>query len=489
MQIEHQNQPSLLTNSARIIKWLAGWLPNNLALHLSERKVLLGVVDLVLLVGVLLVRLILTLRIKPEWGDVAQHWHWLAIFAIIWLPIATAVGCYDLRVAAAPFPSTFRIVQAYLLASGLYLLIPHISAPLFDARIAWFGQVVCSLVLVGGWRLSYSRLVAQPIFRRRVLIVGAGAAGQTLAATVREHARSDFEIVGFVDDDPAKLGSVLAGCRVLGDSTELPSIASQAQASDVVLAITHEMRPTLFSALLACQEQGHPVYTMPLLYEQLTGRVPVQHLARDWWAAWSDKTSASLSVYRILKRPVDILVSLVALGCLLALTPFVALAIRLDSRGPIFYQQVRSGCNGHPFQVAKFRTMRTDAEADGQARWSAQDDPRITRVGRWLRRTRIDELPQFLNILRGEMSLIGPRPERPEFVEQLSETLPFYRARHMVRPGLTGWAQVCYRYGNSVDDSLVKLEYDLFYIKHEGPYLDLLILLKTVGVVARLEGF
>lgn len=456
--------------------------------HLSERKMLLGTVDLLLLCGVLLLRLILTDRVEPMAADVLRHWPWFAIFSALWLPVATAVGCYDLRVAAAPFTSSFRIVQAYLLASGLYLLIPRLAAPLYEARLAWFGYGLLSVLLVVGWRLAYARLVAQPTFRRRLLIVGAGAAGQTVAETVQEHAGRDVEIVGFVDDDPAKHQSEVAGRRVLGGAVELPALAARHQATDIVLAITHDLRPALFDALLHCQEQGHTVSTMPLLYELLTGRVAVQHLARDWWTTWSGRSPAFRNIYHLLKRLADILIALPVLVLLALLTPLIALAIRLDSPGPIFYDQERVGHNGSRFHLRKFRTMVTDAEADGRARWSSRDDPRITRVGRWLRRTRLDELPQFLNIVRGEMTLIGPRPERPSFVEALGDAIPFYRARHIVRPGLTGWAQVSYRYGNSVDDALMKLEYDLFYIKHEGPYLDLLILLKTVGVVVRLEG-
>jgi exopolysaccharide biosynthesis polyprenyl glycosylphosphotransferase len=197
---------------------------------------------------------------------------------------------------------------------------------------------------------------------------------------------------------------------------------------------------------------------------------------------------SAFSPFMLLKRLADIFVSTLGLTFLLALLPFVALAIYLESPGPIFYFQERVGRAGQTFQLVKLRSMVPQAEQDGQPRWAGKNDERVTRVGRFLRRTRLDELPQFVNVLRGEMSLIGPRPERPGFVAELQKRIPFYRSRLAVRPGLTGWAQINYHYGSSVDDALVKLQYDLYYIKHKSLYLDLLILLKTIGVVLSFQG-
>jgi lipopolysaccharide/colanic/teichoic acid biosynthesis glycosyltransferase len=189
-----------------------------------------------------------------------------------------------------------------------------------------------------------------------------------------------------------------------------------------------------------------------------------------------------------LQRLTDILFSLVGLICLLPFLPLVALIIYLDSPGPVFYSQIRAGHTGYPFRVYKFRSMIPDAETKGQAIWAKKDDDRITRFGKFMRRTRLDELPQLWNVLRGDMSVIGPRPERPEFIAELEKAIPFYNVRHLIRPGLTGWAQVKYRYGNTKEDALIKLQYDLYYIKHRSPFLNLAILWRTIGVVLRFQG-
>jgi exopolysaccharide biosynthesis polyprenyl glycosylphosphotransferase len=258
----------------------------------------------------------------------------------------------------------------------------------------------------------------------------------------------------------------------------------------VVLAITHRhtISETALAALLSCWEQGVPVCTMPDLYERLLGRIPVEHIGRNLASVLRADEGSTVRVYRAVKRAADVALGAAGLGLGGLAVPFVALANALFSPGPLFYRQTRVGRAGHHFTITKFRTMQPDAENGTGAVWSSLNDPRITPVGRWLRRIRLDELPQSLNVLRGDMSLVGPRPERPEFVDALAAEIPFYRARHAVRPGLTGWAQVRYGYGNSVADARLKLEYDLYYVRHAGFYLDLVILLKTIAVVLGFRG-
>ena len=227
---------------------------------------------------------------------------------------------------------------------------------------------------------------------------------------------------------------------------------------------------------------------MPAVYEEVLGRVPVEHLGQKWFLAplW---TNGNLpTVYRAAKRLMDVVLALMGLGILLALLPLIAVANRLGSRGPLFYSHERVGKGGQIFRIFKLRSMIPDAEQDGEAIWATADDPRITSVGRLLRRTRMDELPQLLNVLKGEMSIVGPRPERPQFVEDLQKQIPFYRTRLSVKPGLTGWAQIKYPYGNSVQDALAKLQYDLYYIKRRSLFLDLLIMLRTVKVILTFRG-
>jgi len=244
----------------------------------------------------------------------------------------------------------------------------------------------------------------------------------------------------------------------------------------------------MFQAIMDCNERGIQITPMPILYEQMTGRVAVEHVGDNWLVVLPVNGVSVFSPFMLFKRLADVIVSVLGLVLLSVVLPFVALAIYLESPGPIFYAQERVGRAGRIFRLIKLRSMVPSAEQDGQPRWARRNDERVTRVGRFLRRTRLDELPQFLNVLRGEMSLIGPRPERPEFVAELQKRIPFYRSRLAVRPGLTGWAQVNYPYGSSVEDALIKLQYDLYYIKHQSFYLDLLILLKTIGVVLSFQG-
>jgi sugar transferase (PEP-CTERM system associated) len=238
--------------------------------------------------------------------------------------------------------------------------------------------------------------------------------------------------------------------------------------------------------LLECRLAGIPVQTMETFYEKLRGRVPVDALKGSWLVYGNGFRQSSLRTFE--KRAVDIAASLVLLALGLPIMALAAIAIVLESGFPVFYRQERVGRGGVTFTVWKFRSMRTDAEADGQPRWAVKGDSRVTRVGRFMRKTRIDEMPQLFNVLKGDMSLVGPRPERPTFVADLTKEIPFYNARHSVKPGVTGWAQVRYTYGASVEDAKKKLEYDLYYVKNHSLVLDLLILLETVRVVLFQEG-
>jgi exopolysaccharide biosynthesis polyprenyl glycosylphosphotransferase len=242
------------------------------------------------------------------------------------------------------------------------------------------------------------------------------------------------------------------------------------------------------AALMDCHERGVSVTPMALLYERITGKVAVEHIGDEWYLALPVQQSGTITLYRFIKRVMDLCGGFLLSLIFLAVLPFVAAAIKLDSRGPVFYFQERVGLHGRPFRVRKFRSMVQDAEGDGQARWAVKGDSRVTRVGALLRKTRLDELPQVLNVISGEMSLVGPRPERQQFIEQLQQQIPFYRARLAAKPGLTGWAQVSYGYGATVEDALIKLQYDLYYIKYPSPWFDLTIMLRTIGVVLRMKG-
>jgi exopolysaccharide biosynthesis polyprenyl glycosylphosphotransferase len=227
---------------------------------------------------------------------------------------------------------------------------------------------------------------------------------------------------------------------------------------------------------------------MPNLYERLFRCVPIQYVDPDWALSMLQGQPVFMRLQLACKRLLDLVLATVGLVVSAPFLLLVALAIRLDSSGPVFYRQIRSGRAGKPFTIVKFRTMIENAEQDGRARWATKDDDRITRVGRFLRKTRLDELPQLVNVLRGEMSIVGPRPERPEFIGMLEQEVPFYRTRLMAKPGLTGWAQVQYSYGSSVLDALIKLQYDFYYINHWSLWLDLYIIYRTIGVALRFKG-
>jgi exopolysaccharide biosynthesis polyprenyl glycosylphosphotransferase len=280
----------------------------------------------------------------------------------------------------------------------------------------------------------------------------------------------------------------LQGFPVLGSSDKLLSFIDAYHISDIVVAINGEIQGTTFQTILDAQERGVEVSRMPTLYEEMTGRVPVHHLESDWIIrSFVDEVRVS-GFYDLAKRMLDTLGGLAGMIILLFFYPFIALAILIDSGLPIMYTQTRLGKGATKFTIYKFRTMRQDAESGGEAKLAEKDDPRVTRVGDFLRKTRLDEFPQFLNVLRGEMSLVGPRAERPELVDAFQKQVPFYRARLLVKPGLTGWAQINYGYFATVTEMSVKLEYDLYYIKHRTLAMDFQIILRTIGTVLRRTG-
>lgn len=323
------------------------------------------------------------------------------------------------------------------------------------------------------------------MMNERLVIVGTGWAGKTIASTVIE--RKPNDIIGFVDDSVEDKHIVVINANggvpvpVLGHSRNLLEIVRRENADAIVVAITQNREDHLLAQLVKCHEDGIPVYEMPELYSRLTKKIPVQHINHHWIVP--KLTAPAHDFYTLYHDATNYLLSLTGLTIVfMPLFPIIALAIKIDSKGPIFIRQVRVGKKGKPFTLLKFRTMRHDAE-DGKPIWAKEKDSRITRIGRFLRKYRLDELPQFLNVLKRDMALIGPRPERPEFVEDLTEAIPFYAYRHLVRPGITGWAQVNYRYGSTVQDALEKLQYDLYWIENRSFWLDLKVILKSIKVM------
>lgn len=365
------------------------------------------------------------------------------------------------------------ILVAYLalfFASGREVL-PRLMAMYFiwnAALLSYAGR------LISGW------IIARQGRARRVLVVGEGSAIDSALEILKRPTFADIQIAGVV-------GAHASGESItLSSGRDLLRVAEQREATDLVVATAGDVAPAIAEGALLCQVQGMEVAALSDLYEHSFRRVPVQHLGPSWVLANLVGT-AHLAEPSVAKRLLDLTAGILVLIVTLAVGPFIAAAIVLDSGRPIFYRQIRLGRGGREFWITKFRTMHRDAEREGP-QWSSKGDPRATPVGRFLRRTRLDELPNIWCVLRGDMSMVGPRPERPAFVEMLEAAVPLYRARLAVSPGLTGWAQVNHTYTDSVEDAVVKLEYDLYYVKHRSLMFDISILGRTARTMFWLKG-
>jgi len=411
---------------------------------------------------------------------------WFYFLPVLWILLLS--GMYDLRKANKVLDTFSGIAMSTLLSGTVYLFIFFLATPKtlprFGVAVFFIGSAIITLI----WRLLYIQIFTAPAFMRRVLIVGAGNAGMTLVNIVKDNYPPPFFLVGLIDDDREKIGKEILGYHILGGSSDLLKIIDEKEVSDVIFAITGKMNPEMLDALLAAEENGIEITTLPVMYEEIMGRVPIFLLESDWvLRSFVDQSHIS-RFYEIGKRALDIFGGLIGITFLIILLPFISFSILISGRGPIFYRQVRLGKNGKEYKIIKFRSMNIDAEVDGKAKPAEENDERITSIGRLLRKSHLDELPQFINILKGDMSLVGPRSERPMIINDLQNEIPFYRARLFVKPGLTGWAQVNFGYASSIEENAIKLEYDLYYIKHRNLTLEISILFQTFGAVIGLRG-
>jgi sugar transferase (PEP-CTERM system associated) len=387
---------------------------------------------------------------------------------------------YDLSVVRPRGEQFLCLAQALgagcLVLGFLYYLIPGLlvgRGVLFIALI--LTTAVISTLRIGldwAWRLT--------AVEQRVLILGDGEIAMTTARELERRVDLNFRIAGFVTSDLTQRNELLRH-PVLGDKGDLPAIVRDQRISKIIVALD-DLRGALPTRdLVQLRVQGIEIEDAHSALASLTGRVWLRTVRPSWFVF--SKGFQRSKTTMLLKRIIDLAFGLFGIVLFSPIIALIAVAIRLDSKGPALYRQARVGVTGKVFNLLKFRSMRLDAEDASGAVWSQHDDPRITRLGRFLRKYRLDELPQFLNVLRGEMSFVGPRPERPCFVDQLREKIPFYDERHSVRPGITGWAQVEYKYGASIEDAFHKLEYDLFYLKHLSIVFDIAIVFRTVRVV------
>jgi sugar transferase (PEP-CTERM system associated) len=388
---------------------------------------------------------------------------------------------YDFVVMHDRRELVLRLVQALGLAwIGLALCFYALPGLMLGRGISLIALPL-ALALMVSWRVSIHWFLGHPNFGERILIVGAGNLAVEVAREVLDRPDAGYRVVGFVGKDAELLGKSLINPRVIGITSDLDEIVERENVDRIIVAMgerrgqlpTQELLQLSLAGRVAIEEGAS-------FYERITGRVSLDMIRPSWLIFSGRGRQARISA--VTRSVVHRLVALVGAIVCLPLALLTAVLIRLDSRGPVFYKQERVGKGGREFTLVKFRSMRTDAEADGPV-WAAKTDSRITRVGKIIRKSRIDEIPQFWNILRGDMNFVGPRPERPHFVSQLAQEIPYYHQRHLIAPGLTGWAQIKYPYGASIEDARQKLQYDLFYIKNQSLILDAIIMFETVKII------
>ncbi len=388
---------------------------------------------------------------------------------------------YGVRLANQPRDWVIKFIQSLATAAILLSVLYYLFPSLIIGRGIFVITLLLLPVAVVGWRLLYDRLSRMGPLRDRVLIIGSGPLARRIGSEILQNHRASYEVVGFIDEDPKRVGESVVNPKIIGDYAALSEIVSQQDINRVVVALPDRRGKLPVDALLQCKFQGTLIHDGVNFYERLVGKIVVDNLRPSWFIFSSGFNQFRLT--RITKRFFDIVIALLALLASLPLFFIIAPLIRWTSPGPVFFRQERVGEDAKVFTLIKFRSMRVDAEAETGPVWAQHQDDRTTAVGRFLRKSRMDELPQLINVLRGDMSFVGPRPERPFFVEQLHKEIPYYSLRHEVKPGITGWAQIKYSYGATKEDALEKLQYDLFYIKHLSLWLDLAIIFETIRVV------
>jgi len=443
--------------------------------YVSVMLIVVGTVDLAIMLG----GVVLARGVGWWLGEGALLPKMLS-FAGIMLFALYLADLYDLSLNFGRRELVARLMIALsagaIVAAAMGFLVPALRF----GRLAFVHSITVMAVGLFGWRMLWLRLNSSDRLWKRVLVLGLSPSAEQIVK-LQATGSPRFTVLGFLADEPGAHDELPSGSQLLGKTADLLNLVDELR-PDLVLVAQRNMRGCFpVDDLLQCRMRGIQVEDWPTFYEKHTGKILVTDV-RPSWLIFSDgfvKTRPT----RALKRMVDIVLSVAGILLTLPLMGLIVLAIRLDSRGPALFHQERVGQGGRIFVLAKFRSMSVDAERQSGAVWASVYDPRVTRVGRVLRKTRLDELPQLFNVLRKEMSFIGPRPERPEFVQILRQRIPFYIERLSVQPGLSGWAQVRCPYGASVEDALEKLQYDLYYIKNLSPFLDVLILLSTIQVV------
>jgi exopolysaccharide biosynthesis polyprenyl glycosylphosphotransferase len=455
--------------------------------EVSERRVLLRLFDLIFVLGALH---LFSVFFKFDYIMLSEaRFRGVLVLSIYLMLMGTVFEMYNLQVAS----SQYQVIKSILLTSSstvlFYLLTPVVTPLLPNNRIQivyFFIGVFLGLFV---WRLIYQRLLASHRFEKRAVLLCTDEECNELVSALEE-SNPHYNIAAvFLLDGTRKDDYHLKSIRSVPAQEDLVRFVHANSISEIVVASNRTTGITgdLYHQILTLLEYGYNIREYTQVYESNTYRIPIQHFDTDFYRYFPFSRSNRNRLYLSLVRILEVTFSLIGLSFGVLLVPFVFFGNLMISRGPLFYTQTRVGKHGIPFQIIKFRTMRVNAEKHG-AVMSTTGDKRITPMGKIMRKTRIDEFPQFINILKGEMGFIGPRPERPHFVAELAAVMPFYETRHVIKPGLTGWAQVNYSYGETLEDSLIKLQYDLYYIKHRSVFLDFNIVIKTFSTVLFYRG-
>lgn len=454
--------------------------------EISERKILLRVLDLLM---VFLGVYILSLFFHFEYIEMRiENSVAILLLGIYVMLFGTIFELYDLQ-KASRFDSTFKNV--ILTASTVvlfYLLTPILSPVLPNERMQILYLYLAIILSILLWRLIYVNLIESPRFYKRVLLVGEISNIEGLVKALNT-SDPNYKIVGFINSEASSVEPIKYKGLPEFEANDFLETIKKEKISEILVASfnSEAIMSEVYHDLITLLERGFKIRDYTQVYEELLHKVPIQFVGKDFYKYFPFSRSNENKLYIFIQRAFDIIFAIIGLLFGMLLLPFILIGNSIGNKGPLFYTQERVGKNGVPFNILKLRSMVVNAEAEG-VKWAKKNDSRITAFGMFLRRSRLDEIPQFYNVLKGEMSVIGPRPERPFFVNELARIIPFYETRHMINPGLTGWAQVKTRYGSSVDDSLTKLQYDLFYIKHRSVFLDFNIFIKTLSTILYYRG-
>ncbi len=454
--------------------------------EVSERKILLRIFDVI---SVLLSLYLVGIVFKFNYFNISEtNFYWTIVLGVYLNFIGSVFEMYNLQVAS----NQFQVIKSIILTSSItvliYLLTPLFTPELPTNRIQILIFFIAIFIALFIWRMIYVRFFASNRFSKKVILICDKEQLKELVHAL-ESADPHYRVLGFVNSDSANI-KTNDNLKIKNiDINNLEEFVKKNSISEIVIASqkTDGITVNLYNQLIHLLENGYIIREYTQVYENITQRIPVQYVSRDFYRYFPFSRSNQNHFYLIIVRFFEILFSLIGLLIGIVILPLILIGNLFGNRGKLFYTQERVGKNGKIFNIVKYRTMVKNAEQEG-AVFATTNDSRVTPFGKIMRKSRMDEIPQFINILKGDMAVIGPRPERPIFVNEIAEVMPFYETRHVIKPGLTGWAQVNYSYGETIDDSLIKLQYDLYYIKHRSIFLDVNIVFKTLSTVLLYRG-